>query len=186
MMSGRLEQFVDSAFVYRFWQGPREVRSIDDAKRSGLNCVALAHLSLNSLFGHTLPPDEHCYEMYRDTTYFIDVPGNSDIQEGDIFWFGPARPNISEDKFVPEYDESGLLLNWRDSPVRHVAIATGETIEGDDLLLHATHVDGTNAMWPRTKFAEYTRYEREYRVARLALEKLEVPKYMQKALAHVN
>jgi hypothetical protein len=145
-MSDRLEQFIDPAFVYRFWQGPKEVRSLQDAKRKGLNCVALAHLSIKTLFDYELPFTEHCYEMYKDTERFREVPKESRIKRGDIFWFGPARLRVAENEFAPEYDESGLLLNWRDSPVRHVAIATGETFQGDDLLLHATHMEHRSAL----------------------------------------
>lgn len=86
---------------------------------------------------------------------------------------------------MPEYDDSGLLLNWRQSPVRHVAIATGETDQGDDLLLHATHVEGTTVLWPRQKFGGYTRYEREYRVARLVLGQIRVSQGTQDVLAGI-
>ncbi len=61
---------------------------------------------------------------------------------------------MSLDEFVPRYggDE---LLNFGDFPVNHVAICTGARADGDHVLLHASTVDGTNALWPLRRFDDY-------------------------------
>lgn len=166
-MTDALERFIDPEFVYSFWQGPQEVRSEEDARLRGLNCVALAHLCLESLFGYQLPPEQHCYEMFVNTSHFATLSQASAVRRGDVFWFGPSSTDVAG--FTPQYNGYGLLLNWRASPVRHMAIATGDTQDGQPLLLHATHIEGTNVVWPVAKFADYVRYERVHRRARLAI-----------------
>jgi hypothetical protein len=161
-----LQHFLDPAYRYDFWQGPEKVRSDEDARQKGLNCVSLAHLALRNLFNETLPPEMHCYEMYADDAYFKTLGGVDETQQGDLVWFGrqdAAEPAL----FVPQYAKgSSFLENWRDSPVKHVAVCTGERYDGEPLLLHATHIEGTNVIWPLRKFEEHERYARVLRVAR--------------------
>lgn len=44
-------RYLDPAFRYVRCQSPARVRSREDARRAGLNCVALAHLVIRDLFG---------------------------------------------------------------------------------------------------------------------------------------
>ena len=135
--------------------------------RLGNNCVALAHLALGQLFGRQPAPDKHCYEMVTDEHQFATVASLDDMQPGDLVWFGRVQPPVPMARFVPEYDDTGYLLNWRDFAVNHVAIYTGMRQDGEPLLLHASPTDGTNVIWPLGRFAEHERYEQIYRVSRL-------------------
>ena len=96
------ERFIDRDFWYNFESGPREVRSIDDAKKYGNNCVALAHLVFAHMHGITLPPDMHCYEWYANTELFPSV-SLQDMQPGALVWFAPHRPPHETRHFVPQY-----------------------------------------------------------------------------------
>lgn len=161
---------MDDAFRYDFDQGPKQVRSREDAIRYGINCVGLAHLALLDIFGRELDPSRHCYEMFTDNEQFATVESAAEMRIGDLAWVGVSRPPVPLDKFVPEYDDTGYLLNWRDFAVNHVAIYTGQTQDGEPLMLHASPMDGTNAIWPLSRFAEYQRYEKIYRISRLILD----------------
>lgn len=167
-MTSMAERYVDPAFTYRFTQGPDRVPDVITAQRNGLNCIALAHLAIRDLFGHSLPPALHCYEMFSDTAQFSTVESVKDMQAGDLVWFGVRSPKVPLEEYNPQYDEDGALVNWRDNPVKHVAIYTGERAD-DYLMLHATNVEGTNAVWPLWRFATHRRYEQIYRISRLAL-----------------
>jgi cell wall-associated NlpC family hydrolase len=171
-LSCPLDTFIDSAYRYEFWRGPAEVRTIADARQNGLNCIALAHLAMNKLFEVELPSALHCAELYADRQYFNPVAMPSDLQRGDLVWFGIANPPIEPETFVPEYRD-GLLVNWRDFPVKHVAIHTGEQdAQNDPLLLHASMLEGTNVVWPLRQFAEHHRYRVCYGASRLALARI--------------
>lgn len=146
------------------------MRSREDAIRYGNNCVALAHLALGQIFGREIDPRQHCYEMVTNTSQFATVPSPDDMQVGDLVWFGVSQPSVEIDQFIPRYDDSEYLLNWRDFAVNHVAIYTGMQQDGDPLLLHASPTDGTNVVWPLGKFAEHPRYEQIYRISRLLLD----------------
>jgi len=161
---------IDDAFKYDFEQGPKQVRSREDAIRYGNNCISLAHLAIGDIFGRELDPGKHCYEMFTDDQQFAAVKAVRDMRLGDLAWFGFSRPPVPLDKFVPQYDDTGYLLNWRDFAVNHVAIYTGLMQNGEPLLLHASPTDGTNVLWPLGKFAEHSRYEQIYRVSRLILD----------------
>lgn len=168
-LTNALDAFVDPAYRYEFWQGPAEVRSITDAQRYGLNCIALAHLAINRLFDVELPPELHCAELYADTQYFTRVDDLAATRRGDLLWFGIADPAIEPEAFVPAYQD-GMLVNWRDFPVKHVAIHTGEQDEQNDpLLLHASPHAKTNVVWPLRQFAEHPRYRVYYGASRLAI-----------------
>jgi hypothetical protein len=79
------------------------------------------------------------------------------------------RPRVSLDEFVPPYD-GDELTNGGGVPVKHVAICTGTCDDGDHLLLHASSVDGTNALWPLRRFREYNRHRWIYSIRQLRQE----------------
>lgn len=126
-------------------------------------------MALSQLFGRVLDPAKHCYEMVSDNEQFLTVPQPDSMRPGDLVWFGVKQPPVPMEKFRPEYDPTGYLLNWRDFAVNHVAIYTGMRQDGEPLLLHASPTDGTNVVWPLGKFAEHPRYEEIYRISRLIL-----------------
>ena len=163
-----LERHLDSNFPYCFNQGPAEVPDKKAAEAKGLNCIALAHLVLEDLFGRKLPPDLHCFEMFSDKQMFTTVDATDDMLTGDLLWMGPRSPKVPLAEFKPKYDQSGSLVNWRDNPIKHVGIYTGEQTD-DYLLLHATHYEGTTAVWPLQQFTNYRRYEHIYRISRLVV-----------------
>jgi hypothetical protein len=136
------------------------------AKANGLNCIALAHLVLRDR-GIALPRELNFYELYLDEAHSSTVSVDA-MEPGDLVWFGLANPSIPIEEFIPEYDDNGFLVNWQDRAVKHVAINTGEEQGGVPLLLHATDVEGTNTIWPLDQFREHARYERIYRVSRVA------------------
>jgi hypothetical protein len=69
------------------------------------------------------------------------------MEAGDLVWLGEDRPRVEQEEFVPQYD-GDKLVNGSDYPVKHAAICTGTHDEDDQLLLHASAADGTNALWP--------------------------------------
>lgn len=168
-MNNAFERYVDPSFVYKFMQGPDKVLDEHTARTQGVNCISLAHLAMRDLFGYSLPTSLHCYEMFSDTSHFKTVESIDFLEPGDLMWFGLRHPGIPIDQYQPQYDERGTLVNWRDNPVKHVAIYTGEQANDDYLMLHATNIEGTNAVWPLQKFASFKRYERVYRISRLAV-----------------
>ncbi len=162
-----LGQYTDPPFPYDFTQGPDVVRSHEDARRGGVNCISLAHLAMSDLFDIKLPPGLHRAEMYVDTMYFEDVADSDAMRCGDIVWFGIASPAIEPVDFIPVY-ENGVLLNWAAFPVKHATVFTGNRDHnGDPLLLHATRFAGMSTIWPMSKFPEYDMYRRRYATRRL-------------------
>lgn len=162
-------RYLDPGFRYVRAQVPARVRSREDALRDGLNCVALAHLVTRDLFGYALPASCQSVELVRDLEHFELVACQDRMQAGDLVWLGVDRPRVALKDFVPQYcgDE---LLNFNDFPVNHVAICTGIRENGDDVLLHASTVDGTNALWPLREFGRHDRYSRIYSIQRLRQE----------------
>ena len=161
-----LSQFINDDYHYKFSHGPNIVRSKEQAQRDGINCVSLAHLALRELRNITLPSELMCAELHQDRTYFDEV-SDSEMITGDLVWFGIENPPIEPHQFIPLY-ENGELTNWREYPVKHVAIATGEVdYDGDPLLLHSTNLTGTNTVWPMRLFANYRRYKQIYGITRL-------------------
>lgn len=162
-------RYLDPAFRYVKSQIPARVRSRDDALREGLNCVTLAHLVTQDLFGYTLPAWYQSLELVRDLALFEQVSGQGQMRAGDLVWLGADRPLVSLDEFVPQYC-GGELLNFGDFGVNHVAICTGTREAGDHVLLHASTVDGTNALWPMRRFDAHAGYRRIYAIRRLRQE----------------
>lgn len=164
-MDRQLEQYLDRAYVYKFTHGPDIVRTRESARQKGISCISLAHLALRDLFDYEIPADLQCLELYADREHFYEVDDIQDMQRGDLLWFGLAEPKIAIDDFEPRYVDD-QLLNWSDYPIKHVAVYTGEEAE-DYLLLHSTPLEGTNVIWPMSKFADYKRYEKFYGITRL-------------------
>lgn len=169
-MHETFQRYLDPGFRYSLFQKPVLVRSREDALRDGLNCVALAHLLIRDLFGYGLPSALQTYELVRDREHFEPVLNPADLRAGDLVWFGLADPPVSLEEFTPRYD-GDELLNWRDHPVKHVAIATGtRDDEGDPLLLHASRIAGTTVLWPLGRFGDYDLYQHIYAILRLRPE----------------
>lgn len=164
-MNQLLERYVDPAYIYRFSQNPNSVRSRQDAIQYGINCVSLAHLALKDLFDYQLPPELDCFELYTDKEHLQPVANLAEMQTGDFVWFGWPNPKTKPEDFIPIYRD-GQLLNWTDFPVNHVAIFSGDVME-DYMLLHANHIDCTNAIWPLARFSQYERYRKLYGINRL-------------------
>lgn len=160
-----LDNLIKADLPYDWYRGPDQVHNMEDA-RMGANCIALAHLALRAR-GLELSPSMHCYEMVTDTVRLATVPPDQ-IEAGDIFWFG--RPTGSLEAFVPKYDARGWLENWRDNPVTHAAVFVGYAATHEPLLLHASREEGRNAVWPLSRFKEYPRYAKLYRITRPRIE----------------
>jgi cell wall-associated NlpC family hydrolase len=164
-----LEQYINPGYVYRFTHGPNVVDSRESALRQGINCVSLAHLALKDLFAVQLPSNLLCSELYNDRIYFRTIDRPTNLQVGDLVWFGVANPKITVDEFVPKYND-GELLNWPDFPVKHVAIYTGDQTEsGEPLLLHSSASEGTNTVWALGRFTTHARYKELYGITRLKM-----------------
>ena len=164
------ERYTATDCAYNFWLRPGDVPDMAVAERKGLNCVVLAHLVMKDLFGYTLPSDLRCTEMFLDSQHLtrsahLDL---SKLQQGDLLWFGVGRPDYVVDAFAPRYDETGHLLNWREFPINHVGIHTGEFINNDPLVLHSAAGENTT-IWPLSSFAEIPRYQKLWGVSRLAI-----------------
>lgn len=152
-------------------QNPDKVRTKQDALKDGINCVSLAHLAIGDLFDCKLPPELACAELYRDEDYFAPIEESSDLRLGDLVWFG--KPSAVDPRAIElRYDTSGNLVNWQDSPVKHVAIYTGIKKQGDPLLLHATNYGKRNVIWPLSEFGKYERYKQLYDITRLKAERI--------------
>ncbi|ONH22268.1 hypothetical protein [Pseudofrankia asymbiotica] len=158
--------YLDPSFRYVFSQGPARVRHREDARRDGLNCVALAHLVIRDLFGHALPAEFQSLELFYDLDHFEPVPALTELRAGDLVWLGTAAPRVRLEEFVPRYQD-GELLNFSDFPVNHVAVCTGVRAAGHDLLLHASPVEGATALWPLHRFRGHARYRVIYAIRRL-------------------
>jgi hypothetical protein len=169
-IDSRLGQFLNPEYAYKFSQNPNVVRTKEDALRSGINCISLAHLVIKELFDYELPPDLLCAELYLDHEHFEPVADTTKMQLGDLVWFGAS--NFGKDPFEVElrYGKHGQLINWREFPVKHVAIYTGLTESCDPLLLHATFVGGVNnTVWPMSKFRSYQRYKKMHGITRFIM-----------------
>lgn len=166
-MNKVIESYIDPGFRYDFTKGPDVVRSREDALRNGINCVSLAHLVLRDMFDYELPAELFCTEMYFDRQHFTSADSDTNLQLGDLVWLGTSKPTVRVEAFVPRY-AGKELVNWSDFPVNHVAIATGETNpNGDALLLHSTHITGTNVIWSSQAFQTHPGHEQVYGITRL-------------------
>jgi hypothetical protein len=163
------EPYIDPEFEYSFLAGPDAVCTPHQALQRGINCISIAHFVLKDLFDTELPTTLGCAELCTDREMFQEVTG--DLAVGDLLWFGiGASDEIKPQDFVPIYDGNRNLVNWHDFPVKHVAINTGELLEGEPLLLHSSDYVGTNAIWPLRDFGERYRYQKQYGATRLKTE----------------
>jgi cell wall-associated NlpC family hydrolase len=161
-----LDAYIDEGYVYRFMNGPRFVRTKQEAKIRGINCISLAHFVLKDLFNIELPAELDCYELYTERALFEEVAAEQ-MATGDLLWFGWSNPKIPIENFVPKYSGSNLA-NYQDRAVTHVGIYTGEQDEvNDPQILHSSPVEGTNAIWPLRRFSDYPRYSKLYGITRL-------------------
>jgi len=159
-MIAELSHYVDPSYTYNFNQGPQQILDEAEALEKGLNCVALAYLAIERLYSRKLWPRLNCYETYIDRDRFETVSSLGEVVTGDLVWFS-GKESCPVDSFVARYDPDGYLLNWRYSPVSHVAIYTGETAfeYGEDpLMLHATDIVGGVDIWPLWRFSLIRRY----------------------------
>jgi hypothetical protein len=161
------EAYLDPAFRYVFSQGPDRVATRAEALAGGLNCIALAHLVLRDLFGVTLPGSLRSVELSSDLIHFEPVASTAEMEPGDLVWFGPSNPATELDAFVPRYDDNGELLNFDEFPINHVAVYIEGRGVNNELMLHASPVDSTNALWALSRFAAYERYDTIYAIMRL-------------------
>ncbi|MGD0284332.1 MAG: hypothetical protein ABSB12_01930 [Candidatus Saccharimonadales bacterium] len=169
-IDSRLQQFLNPDYSYRFSQNPDVVRTKEDAIRNGINCISLAHLVIKELFNYELPSGLLCAELFLDQEHFAPITDISNLQMGDLVWFGNGN-NLAEPSQVElRYGKHGKLINWREFPVKHVAIYTGVMEVDDPLLLHATFFDGgKNTIWPMSKFQTYQRYKKMHGVTRFII-----------------
>lgn len=158
-----LAELASPELRYALHNGPDVVKSLEDARQLGLNCIALAHLALRNL-GIKLPARLRCYELFYDRRFFEPVDSPDQAEAGDLFFFGRTNPKVSVENFQPVF-EDGYLANWRDFPITHVGINTGET-DGELQILHATHIEGTATIWPLRRFSDYSRYQMLYKITR--------------------
>lgn len=120
------------------------------------------------MFDYELPASLGCAELYLDREHFMQVESVAEMRAGDLAWFGLRDALKRPEEIRLRYDEDDNLMNWREFPVKHVAIATSLGVEGDPLLLHATYVEGReNKIWPLSKFSTYRNYRKLYGITRL-------------------
>lgn len=162
----KFEQYLCAPLNYNYAAGPKHVGSFNEAERRGINCVSLAHLVIRDMYGVTLPPELHCYELATDTQLFKSVPESDEWLPGDLVFFGRSHSTVSLADFKPHYDASGYLLNSRLSPLRHVAIFSGFK-EPEPLLIHSNPHDKGVGVWPLSWFSTYAQYESLIAVRRL-------------------
>lgn len=153
-------------YVYSFTQGPDRVRSHEDARRGGINCIALAHIVLKDMFNKELPGFMKCYETFTNDQQFEKVENIEQAKAGDLVWFGVENPKIALEEFVPRY-EGDVLANWSDFPIEHVGVFTGEFENDEPLVLHSTFYARGPVKWPLSKFKQYPKYAKIYGVQRL-------------------
>jgi len=133
-------------YPYDFWRGPTEVRTKADAKQ-GINCEVLAHMALARM-GVQLPSALHANEMFFDIQrtgrYMAPVPSDARLlRPGDVMFFGLDWPDRAAEQFMPRYSKDGRndLMNWSDSPIRHVGVVA-DTVDGSPAVLHTSTANG--------------------------------------------
>lgn len=164
------QSYLDETYSYKYTNWPDVVSSQVQALREGLNCITLVHLLVERLFGEKLPKSLRSIELYQDVNYFDLVTNIDDVNLGDIIFVGKDGQKERLENFIPEYDNSGFLLNEPDLPKIHLALYTGEGNTGDPLFIHANGVDKKVSLWPLSKFKDYERYSTIYAIKRLKQE----------------
>jgi len=145
-MTEVLKSLTEADYPYDFWRGPAQVRTKEDA-RLGINCVTLAHMALSRV-GVWLPAELHANEMFldmqRSTRHIAPAPSESQLwQPGDVVFFGLDWSDRAAEQFNPDYsgDGRGDLMNWVDSPIRHVGVVA-DIVEGEPAILHTSAANG--------------------------------------------
>lgn len=160
-----IEKYTKPPIDYKFELGPTQVRSHDQARQVGANCMVIGQLGIYETYGVMPPPHLDFYESYVDRRYFSSVRAVSDMVAGDLVWFGLEDPALELDDFTPRFS-NGDLANWDEFPVKHVGVYTGGAKEGDPLILHGCWYEGGTAVWPLSKFKSYPKYAKIYGASR--------------------
>ncbi len=145
-MTEVLKSLVEADYPYDFWRDATKVRTQEDA-RLGINCETLAHMALARM-GVVLPSELRANEMFFDMQHSGNHmrPVSSDSRlwrPGDTMFFGLDWSGQAAEQFVPRYSEDGYndLMNWADSPIRHVGIVA-DVADGVPAILHTSSVNG--------------------------------------------
>jgi len=129
---------------------------IDIDNAPSLNCISLMHRVYKEEFGAKLPIGLWAKETLEDTEVIFETVQDGSLQTGDVFVFGARDPELRR-------------RDPGNSPVFHLALYTGQRNEtGDPFLLHTTDLNGSSSViWPLSKFARFSRYEKLHAVKRL-------------------
>jgi hypothetical protein len=151
-MTEVLKSLVEADYPYDFWRGATEVRTKEDAKR-GINCETLAHMALARM-GVWLPPElranEMFFDMRRGNRHMAPTPNDSRLwRPGDIMFFGLDWSDRAAEQFAPRHSEDGRndLMNWADSPIRHVGVVS-DVVDGGPVVLHTSPMNGIEIVRP--------------------------------------
>ena len=167
MLHPAFQRFIEGDFHYRFASGPDVVQTPEQALEHGLNCVALVHLLLKALWGCHLPLDCQSIEMYYPNPHLQVVSSLQEMQMGDVIFVGRAGMQAALDAFVPRYDPTSRLTNWREFPGLHLCVYTGlHDADGSPLFIHANGQDNGVAIWSLARIQQHPRYAVLYAIKR--------------------
>ncbi len=128
---------------YLYENGPTTSRHPSE----GVNCQLLVHLALKLLHGIDLPSAMMSKEIFEDREFFVEIPCDT-ASLGDIFVFGKTAET--------------------DPRQFHLAVKIDDDAQTQQpLLIHATSIEKTVAVWPLSQFFFYSRYEKLFTVKRL-------------------
>lgn len=161
----------DNRLVYNFDLTPKDVPSLAQAYLRGINCTLLARFVQEDLYNYKLPDELMCTEMYFDTKHFYRTNPES-LRAGDLVWFGRLDSKQTVNEFIPEYNKSRQLLNWKQLPINHVGIATGETSDQGPVILHAIEQENVT-LWPIERFRDVRRYSVVWGASRLKIAEVD-------------
>lgn len=159
-----LDTLVALPIRYNLHGNPDTVTSVADALHVGANCKSGLHLALRETVQLTLPPRLQAWEIYKDITrynrYFHNIGLAGRLALGDVVVFGFGDKVL---QFQPVFN-GGDLVN--ESPVRHVAMATGRYYEDQPELFHFSQQENGPALWLLPKFGDYELYRNVLAVGR--------------------
>ncbi|MCA9328774.1 hypothetical protein KC959_03310 [Candidatus Saccharibacteria bacterium] len=138
---------------------------IEQARLNGTNCYGLAALVCWHLFAQKLPRTMRGYEMFHDDRHFRRVDQEAPAV-GDLVWLGYRGQEQNVASFIPQFNQSGWLINWRGFPVNHVGIVAS-TDEADSLILHASQEKNRTTIEPLSVIQAVKRYAQQYARQRL-------------------
>ncbi len=157
-----MEQFISPPIPYELLHGPLTAPDIASARQNGANCYALYRLARKALGVEENLPSEGLYEAVLAVPSLGAEDRTGDLRVGDGISFGPQAPKIAIDRFMPEFDEQGYLMNWRDFPIRHIGIVASVGGDTGPQILHASQYDGKSTIWPLDMFQNFPRYARQF------------------------